>query len=49
MASIAGVISCAWQTVYGYFRRWQKDDTWLMVHDKLYQWVRVAADRQPSP
>ena len=39
----------AWQTVYGYFRRWQKDGTWLMVHDKLYQWVRVAADRQPSP
>ncbi|RUR74465.1 transposase [Chlorogloeopsis fritschii PCC 9212] len=39
----------AWSTVYGYFRRWQKDDTWLMVHDKLYQWVRVAAGREPSP
>ena len=39
----------AWQTVYGYFRKWQKDDTWLMIHDKLYQWVRVSADRALSP
>jgi putative transposase len=38
-----------WSTVYGYFRRWQKDGTWLLVHDKLYQWVRVAAGREPSP
>ncbi|NRB08495.1 MAG: transposase, partial [Richelia sp.] len=28
-----------WSTVYGYFRRWRKDRTWLQVHDKLYQWV----------
>ncbi|CDN15692.1 hypothetical protein RintRC_5388 [Richelia intracellularis] len=33
----------AWSRVYGYFRRWRKDRTWLQVHDKLYQWVRVAA------
>ena len=39
----------AWSTVYGYFRRWQKDGTWVKVHDKLYQWVRVAAGREPSP
>jgi transposase len=38
----------AWSTVYGYFRRWQKDGTWLVVHDKLYQWVRVATGREPS-
>ena len=38
-----------WSTVYGYFRRWGKDRTWLQVHDKLYQWVRVAASREPSP
>lgn len=25
----------AWSTVYGYFRRWRKDGTWLSVHDKL--------------
>ncbi|WP_422394165.1 transposase [Nostoc flagelliforme] len=35
----------AWQTVYGYFWRWSKDGTWLKIHDKLYQWVRVAAGR----
>ncbi len=39
----------AGSTVYGYFRRWQKDGTWVKVHDKLYQWVRVAAGREPSP
>ena len=38
-----------WSTVYGYFRRWGKDRTWLQVHDKVYQWVRVAANREPSP
>ena len=39
----------AWSTVYSYFRQWQKDGTWLQVHDKLYQWVRVSAGRDPSP
>ena len=40
----------AWSTVYGYFRQWQKDGTCrCFVHDKLYQWVRVAAGREPSP
>lgn len=38
-----------WQTVYGYFRTWRLDGTWVLVHDKLYQWVRVAAGREPSP
>ena len=38
-----------WQTVYGYFWRWSQDGTWLKIHDKLYQWVRVAAGREPSP
>ena len=35
--------------VYGYFLKWRKDGTWLVVHDTLYQWVRVAARREPSP
>jgi transposase len=39
----------AWSTVYGYFWRWSKDGTWLKIHDKLYQWVRVASGREPSP
>ena len=36
-------------TLYSYFRRWRKDGTWLQVHDKLYQWVRVAASRESNP
>jgi putative transposase len=39
----------ALSTVHSYFRQWQKDGTWLQVHDKLYQWVRVSAGRDPSP
>jgi putative transposase len=38
-----------WSTVYSYFRQWQKDGTWLVVHDKLYQWVRVSSGRNLSP
>lgn len=38
-----------WSTVYGYFRRWRLDGTWLKIHDKLYQWVRVEASGDPSP
>lgn len=38
-----------WSTVYGYFRAWRKDGTWLKVHDKIYQWMRVAVGREPSP
>ncbi|CDN13417.1 Mobile element protein [Richelia intracellularis] len=30
------------------FRRWRKNLTWLQVHHKLYEWVRVAASREPS-
>ena len=39
----------AWHTVYGYFRQWSIDGTWLRLHDQLYQWVRVLAARAPSP
>lgn len=38
-----------WQTVYGYFRGWCKDGTWLKIHDQLYQWTRAEAGRAPSP
>lgn len=24
-----------WQTVYGYYNRWQKDGTWLFIHNWL--------------
>jgi len=39
----------AWSTVYGYLRKWRTDGTWLSIHDKLYQWARVGAGREPSP
>ena len=38
-----------WQTVYGYFRHWQRTGTWEWVHDQLRRQARVAAGRQPEP
>lgn len=39
----------AWQTVYTYFRNWRNDGTWVKIHDRLRDWVRVEQNRQPSP
>jgi transposase len=39
----------AWQTVYTYFRTWRKDGTWLQLHDRLRDYTRIEAERQPSP
>ena len=39
----------AWQTVYTSERNWRKDGTWLRIHDRLRQWVRVDNERQASP
>jgi transposase len=39
----------AWQTVYTYFRNWRKDGTWIEMHDRLRQWVRVEQERLPRP
>ncbi len=38
-----------WQTVYYYFRRWQRDGTWQRVHDALRECVRTKAGRNPQP
>ena len=38
-----------WNTVYGYFRRWRQDGTWLWLHDQLRRQVRVAVGRAPEP
>ncbi len=38
-----------WPTVYTYFRKWRKDGTWLQIHDRLREWVRIEQERQPSP
>jgi putative transposase len=51
---------CAWrllpindfppyQTVYGYFRRWTQDRTWMRIHDTLRAWVRQKAGRHKHP
>lgn len=39
----------AWQTVYTYFRNWRKDGTWVKIHDRLRDWVRVDQQREVSP
>ena len=38
-----------WQTVYYYFRRWQKDSTWQRIHYFLRAEVRIRAGRNVEP
>src|SRR5262245_38245222 len=38
-----------WDSVYVYFRRWQKDGTWQRVHDALRADARADDDREPQP
>jgi transposase len=38
-----------WDSVYGYFRRWQKDGTWQVVHDALRDDARLVAGRESEP
>lgn len=38
-----------WQTVYTYFRQWQKDGTWKRIHDALHQECRQQDGREPEP
>lgn len=39
----------AWETVYGYFRRWSRDGTWQKMHDTLRARVRQKAGRHKHP
>jgi transposase len=39
----------AWQTVYTYFRNWRKDGSWILIHDRLREFVRIEQDLHPSP
>jgi putative transposase len=32
----------AWQTVYKYFRRWQRKGIWQQIHDQLRREVRLS-------
>jgi transposase len=38
-----------WDSVYGYFRRWQADGTWRKVHDALRDECRAFDDRERQP
>src|SRR5262245_1417030 len=38
-----------WDTVYGYFRRWQADGTWDAVHDALRDDCRGLDGRAAAP
>jgi putative transposase len=38
-----------WQTVYGYFRQWQKDGTWVKLNELLLQEVRLKARKNAKP
>lgn len=39
----------AWQTTYGYFRRWRLQGVWEEINDALRESVRVAAGRDAEP
>jgi transposase len=39
----------AWDAVYGYFRRWQKDGTWQQIHDALRDDCRFLDGRDAQP
>jgi putative transposase len=39
----------AWQTVYGYFRKWRKEGVWEKMNDALREAVRVQAGREAEP
>jgi putative transposase len=38
----------AWQTVYKYFRRWQRKGIWQQIHDQLRREVRLSVGKQPN-
>lgn len=39
----------AWQTVYGYFRRWRQSGVWEQLNDALVETVRIEAGRAADP
>ena len=38
-----------WQTVYWYFRKWAKNDTWLLMANELTMEHRLKVDKNPLP
>jgi len=39
----------AWQTVYGYFRRWSQSGVWEQANQALGKEVRIEAGREEQP
>ncbi len=39
----------AWETVYWYFRRWEREGIWKQVWETLHRQIRVQAGRDPDP
>jgi putative transposase len=39
----------AWQTVYGYFRRWTRSGLWESINATLVKQIREKAGRDPDP
>jgi transposase len=38
-----------WQTVYDYYRQWQKNGKWDLIHDVLRERVREQSGKKPIP
>lgn len=38
-----------WQTVYWYFKKWEKDGSWELIHHELYLKAREKQKRKESP
>src|SRR6202162_589306 len=38
-----------WESVYGYFRRWQRAGVWKQIHDALVVTLRTAEGRDAEP
>ena len=38
-----------WQTVYYHFRKWEADNTWLLIHQALHEQTRCGGGKAPSP
>jgi len=38
-----------WQSVYTYFRAWERDGTWQRLNDELRVMVRLQAGRNAQP
>ena len=38
-----------WSTIYGYFKRWQRDGVWACLMEALRQLARHLQGRQPEP